>query len=157
MKKVLLLALGLALVSPAQKTTKTHPNFSGTWELVQAKSDFGKIPPPKKLIDVVHHQGTKITVKSTTVIGSQEYTTNMNYTTTGQQDINFEPTGTRIKSRSRWVGSELVTEAEIELKGSVTRFKERWRLADRGKTFMNTRVINTKQGDVVQKLVYAKK
>lgn len=155
MRRIIALALVLAAAAAAQQ--KTRPNFSGTWELVASKSDFGKIPPPAKLTDVIEHKGPKIGVKSTVVLQGKEYSSEMNYTTDGALNVNFESGGTRIKSRSRWAAGVLVTEAEVDAEKVTAKFTERWQLADGGKTLRNERVLATKQGDVVQKLVYAKK
>lgn len=164
MKSLCLLSFALCLLAQAPKADKAspkpavgRPNFSGAWELLLGRSDFGRIPAPQKVVDVIEHRPPKIKVKSTVALAGKEYTAEMNYTTDGQTNVNFEPGGDRIKSRSRWSGAELVTESEIEIGFDTTKFRERWRLADGGKTFINDRVIASKTGDVVQRLVYARK
>lgn len=154
MRKLCLLALALGFVGAAQ-TSK--PNFSGHWELVLAKSDFGKIPPPKRVTNVVEHREPYIKVKSTMVVEQGEFSADMSYRTTGAEDMN-DSHGAVMKTKSRWEQRVLVTEGEVEAGHTIVRFKERWRLVDEGKTWINDRVMVTPgQGEVVQKLVFAKK
>lgn len=46
------------------------PNFSGTWSLDVAKSDFGPAPPPESVVMVIDHK--EPTIKSTTAQKSQQ-------------------------------------------------------------------------------------
>ena len=53
MKKLVLAAACFAFAATAQNS---KPNFSGTWELDTAKSDFGPLPAPEKQTRVIEHQ-----------------------------------------------------------------------------------------------------
>ncbi|MBI3695116.1 MAG: sulfatase-like hydrolase/transferase [Acidobacteria bacterium] len=147
---VLFLALAWALFAQGK------PNFSGTWELVLDRSDFGRIPPPKKSTDVITHREPKIKWKTTLLLPQGQFSEEFNYTTDGAENTNVSQ-GTTMRSHSRWDQGMLITEFDLYAKGPPTHFTERWRLADGGKTLINERVLVTKRGDVIQRLVYAKK
>ncbi len=58
---------------------------------------------------------------------------------------------------SKWFGREFVIEGEVVAGKQFVRFKERWSLADGGKTLVNNRVMYLPGGEMPQKLVFAKK
>ena len=152
MKRLCVLFLALAWAVFAQG----KPNFSGAWELVLDKSNFGPMPPPKKSTDVITHREPKIKMKSTMVIPQGEFSEEFNYTTDGAENTNVSQ-GTTMRSHSRWEQGMLITEFDLYVKGTPTHFIERWRLADGGKTLINERTFVTPRGDRLQRLVYAKK
>src|SRR5882724_4303407 len=59
------LALGATL--NAQGTKPATPNFTGTWKLNIARSDFGPTPVPESLVDKIEHKEAAITLNSTRV------------------------------------------------------------------------------------------
>jgi len=147
---LLLLAAGLA---PGQEG-KT--DFSGAWELQVSKSDFGPLPPPESQTYVVEHKDPKLKINTTSKTAQGERKTDVLYTTDGQENTN-EVSGATRKSKTRWAGKDLVTEAEFEAQGSKIRLKDTWRLGEDGKTFTIDRAINSDFGEAVQKLIFAKK
>jgi len=149
----LLLALTLSVSATGQKR---RPNLSGTWELALAKSDFGKLPPPEGVTNVIEHREPNLVVRSTMKIKQGEFSAEDRYTTDGQENIN-KTTTTLMTSRTRWVGDELVIEAEMEFQGRKVQFTERWKLSEAGRTLTTHRVMKTPSGDVPQRLVFSKK
>jgi len=153
MKPIAILLLWLPWAAAAQ----IRPNFSGTWDLALDQSDFGKIPKPKKATDVIEHKGIHVQVKSTLVLPQGEFSTESQYTTNGVENLNKEQTGAVIKSTSRWVGRQLVTEAHVDAGKTTVHYTEKWSLGAAGKTLINDRVIKSNRGDLAQKLVYVKR
>ena len=153
MGKFCLLVLVFCLAAPAQKG---KPNFSGTWELVIEKSDFGSLPPPKKVINVIEHKEPMLTMKSHLSLPQGDYTSDFKYRTSGAEDVN-ESYSSVMKTRAQWVKQELVIEGDIETRAQVVHYTERWQLLDGGKTLVNNRTVKAGKEDIVQKLVYVKK
>ena len=146
----------LFLALPWVLFSQSKANFSGTWELVLSRSDFGPLPPPKKSTDVITHRDPKIKVKSTMVIPQGEFSEEFNYTTDGTENTNVSH-GTTMRSHSRWEQGVLITEFDLYAKGAPTHFIERWRLAEGGKILINERTFVSPRGNREQRLVYAKK
>ena len=95
------------------------PNFSGTWTLDVAKSDFGPAPPPDSVVIVIEHNEPSI--KSTTAQKSaQGDTTNeATITTDGRENVNkLRAAGEAmdVKSTSKWIGRKLATERNSRCK-----------------------------------------
>ena len=154
MKKLGCCGLLLTLVLGAQKSPR--PNLSGVWDLVLDKSDFGKMPPPRSVLNIIEHKEPFLQVNSTMVLPQGKYTALFKYRSTGAQDAN-DSYGATMTSWSKWFGSEFVIEGEVVAGNKFVRFKERWSLADGGKTLINNRIMYMPTGEVPQKLVFAKK
>ena len=154
MKKLGCCGLLLTLVLGAQKSSR--PNLSGVWDLVLDKSDFGKMPPPRSVLNIIEHKEPFIQINSTLVLPQGKYTALLKYRSTGARDAN-DSYGTNMNSWSKWFGNEFVIEGEVVAGNKFVRFKERWSLADGGKTLINNRIMYLPAGEVPQKLVFAKK
>ncbi|MDQ6758515.1 MAG: hypothetical protein M3Z32_01460, partial [Acidobacteriota bacterium] len=65
-----------ASIAPAAKLSGgAKPNFSGTWKLNVAKSDFGVIPGPESRTDIIDHSdpSLKVSVKEEGPQGKRDY------------------------------------------------------------------------------------
>ena len=152
MKKLLLLVLALSLAALAQD----KPNFSGTWELQVANSEFGPLPAPESQISVIDHKEPKVQVKVTSKTAQGEQGSTRNLTTDGEENTN-QVGGNTWKSRTHWEERVLVTESNFEIQGNKIRIKDRWTLSDDGKSFTNNRELASDMGEAQQRLVFAKK
>jgi hypothetical protein len=131
------------------------PDFSGTWKLNVAKSDFGQLGGPTGRIDVITHKEPSLSDSVTveTAEGKQEYIAN--YTTDGKEATN--KIGPReVKSTLKWVGSDLKINAkflynEMEVTGDYT-----WSLSPDGKTLTINAHFTSSMGDADQKFVFEK-
>src|SRR5882762_9545504 len=102
-----LLALPLITVVAQQK-----PDFSGTWKLNVAKSDFGVLGGPDSRTDVITHKDPSLSdsVTADGAQGKQQYTAN--YTTDGKEALN--KIGPReVKSTLKWAGSNLAISSKF--------------------------------------------
>jgi hypothetical protein len=160
MKKVLstsACALLFAVVALAQNAT---PNFTGTWTLDVAKSDFGPAPPPDSVVMTIDHK--EPTVKSTTVQKSSQgdATNEATVTTDGRENVNkLRAAGfdQDVKSTSKWSGRKLTTERTLEIQGMSIGMNDAWELSDDGKVLTIVREINTPQGSFSTRLAFDKK
>lgn len=153
MKKLCLLVLSLALAAMAQDG---KPNFSGTWELQVAKSDFGPLPAPQGQTNAIEHKDPKLKITATAKTDQGDRTTVRNFTTDGEENTNQLGNAT-MKSRTRWVEKELVIDATFEAQGNKVQIKDRWQLSDDGKTLTVARTLSSEMGVAEQKLIFDRK
>ena len=144
-----LLALPIASVFAQQK-----PNFSGTWTLNVAKSDFGILGGPNSRTDVIIHKGPSLSnvIVANTQQGKQEF--KHNYTTDGKATVNQLGT-VEIKSTAKWVGSNLVISSTYILNAPVSS-EARWTLSPDGKTLTISTRFKGSLGNTSQNLVFEK-
>jgi hypothetical protein len=148
--------LALAISTAAQGL----PNFTGTWTLDAAKSDFGPMPPPESVVMVIDHK--EPTVKVTTTQKSQmgESSNDSTYTTDGKENVNKMrgPAGDQdVKSTTKWNGKMLATSRTIDAQGMSIGIDDSWELSPDGKALTVSRQLKTPQGDFSTKLVLNKK
>ena len=142
-------------VTPAAKlSTGPKPNFSGTWKLNVAKSDFGVIPGPETRTDIIDHSdpSLKVAVKEDGPQGKRDYTLIM--TTDGTENVNNP--GIEIKSSSTIEGSTLVMNRKLKFQENDIAIKEVWALSEDGKTLTNNSHLASAMGEMDQKYVYEK-
>ena len=136
------------------------PNFSGTWDLDVAKSDFGPAPPPESVVMVIDHKEPSIKT-TTTQKGAQGDATNVsNITTDGKENVNkLQAMGAEqdIRSTSKWTGRQLATERTLEIQGMTIGMNDSWELSDDGRVMTIVRQINTPQGAFTTKMILNKK
>jgi hypothetical protein len=145
-----LIALSLGSVFAQQK-----PDFSGTWKLNVAKSEFGVLPAPDSRTDVITHKDPSLSAKVTAegARGKQEFTAN--YTTDGKEAVN--KMGEReIKSTVKWAGSSLVVSSKFVFNDADVVGEANWTLSSDGKTLTINQHYASSLGDVDQKFVFEK-
>jgi hypothetical protein len=145
-----LLALPIASVFAQQK-----PDFSGTWVLNVANSEFGILGGPNSRIDVISHKGSSLSDDITAVApqGKQEYKNN--YTTDGKQAVNKLGT-LEIRSTAKWLGRNLVISSKYVVNNANISSEATWTLSPDGKTLTMTTRFKGSVGDTSQKLVFEK-
>jgi hypothetical protein len=146
----------LAMTAAAQSGV---PNFSGTWNLDAAKSDFGMMPAPESIVMVIDHK--EPTVKVTTTQKSQmgDSANDSTYTTDGKDNVNKlrSPAGDQdVKSTTKWNGKALTTSRTIEAQGMSVGIDDAWELSADGKVLTINRQLKTPQGDLSMRLVLNK-
>lgn len=145
-----LLALTVFTVVAQQKT-----DFSGTWKLNVAKSDFGALPAPEGRTDVITHKDPSLidAVTAATAEGKQEYTAK--YTTDGKEAVNM--IGPReIKSTIKWDGSSVVFMSKFQYGDADVVGENKWTLSADGKTLTMSIHYTSSMGETDQTLVYEK-
>jgi hypothetical protein len=144
MKRALaILALALPLAAA--------PNFSGSWMLNVAKSQYGQFPAPEVMLRTIQIQGLQLTM-STYQKGAQgEVTTELKYTTDGKPSVNGTSTGT-----AAWYGDTLVIESSRESQGARLTQRDMWSLSSDGKTLTVTTKVKLPNGEFDVKQVFEK-
>jgi hypothetical protein len=140
---VVFLAMSFAV---AQAQTKA--NFSGSWKLNAAKSDFGKTEGLSSLDLKIKHSDPELLVAQAV----QGQTLEFKFSTDGKQCSNETPDGT-MKTTLHWEGDVLV--GTTDYVGNAT-FKDRWQLVDNGRTMRFARHISGPDGESDWSLVFDK-
>jgi len=155
MTKRLFLTIALAqALCFAQKT-----DFSGTWTLNKAKSNFGNLPEnliPEDAKRMVNSSDSEL--KMTTVDKSSrgERTAQLTYKLDGTESTNSSR-GSDMKSTAAWDGDAVVVKSKIDVGGSLLEMEERFSLStDRQTMTTAAKVLGTPIGDIVVNYVFEK-
>ena len=158
--KETVLAAAVALLLPSTSAlAQSAPNFSGTWKVDIAKSDFGPAPPPDSIVMVIDHK--EPVIKATTTQKSQmgETSNDSTITTDGKENVNkLRGMGLDqdVKSTSKWSGAKLATQRTMDVQGMSIGMTDSWELSGDGKILTVSRTISTPQGDFATKTVFNK-
>lgn len=131
------------------------PDFSGTWKLNVAKSDFGMLPGPTSRTDVITHKDPSVSdsVSLENAEGKQQYTTS--YTTDGKEVVN--KIGPReVKSTMKWSGSNLAVSSKLVYNDVDVTGESTWTLSGDGKTLTISIHYASAMGETDQKLLFEK-
>ncbi len=153
-RKLLSIAFLVALTA-ASAFAQQKPDFSGTWKMNVAKSDFGALPGPDSRTDVITHKEPSLTNEVTAegAGGKQQYTAK--YTTDGKEVTN--QMGPReVKSTMKWEGSNLVISSKFMYNDSEVTAQSTWALSADGKTLTVSTHYVSAMGETDQKAVLEK-
>jgi hypothetical protein len=164
--KAILLTLCL-LASAAgddkKKEGKSHPDFSGTWRIDKAKSDFGEFserPLSKAEATLaVEHKEPELKIRRTLSLNGQEEVKEFTYYTDGRGETNQATIGVgEVKSKTKWDGDRVVSEAHVTRRSQTGPYElnvvQKWQVSSDGKTLTNTTTISNQMGAQQVKLVY---
>lgn len=142
-----LLSLALLTMALGFVQAQAKSDFTGTWKVDTAKSDFGPIPAPDSLTETIVHQdpSLKATIASTGGMqGDMKY--DVAYTTDGKECVN-KVGENEFKSTLKWDGDDLVVETKGSFGGNDFTSKDRWNLSADGKTLTVTRHLASAMGE----------
>jgi hypothetical protein len=145
-RRSVLAVFALAGLTAMLANAADKPNFSGSWKMNPAKSDFGPIPPPEKLERTIKHEDPKMTVNTLNVGPQGEIKSESIYTTDGKDSVNKNG-GMEVKSVAAWDGDKLTIKYKREVQGMEISFVETWTLAADGKILTVVNDLSTPQGD----------
>src|SRR5450759_3247436 len=133
-----------------------RPNFSGSWKLNNAKSDFGPMPQgPEKFERKVDHKDPEMKVTTTQSMQGNERTTDTAYTIDGKEhDVQMGPVSAKITANWREAVLEVVAKREIQ--GNAITSTEKWSLSADGKVLTVDSNISAPQGEFAMKFVLDK-
>jgi hypothetical protein len=144
--------IALSLVSVS---AQIKPDYSGTWKLNVAKSDFGILGGPTSRTDVITHKDPSLLISATAEGAQGKQEAKINYTTDGKEAMN--KIGDReIKSTLKWAGSSLVINSKFIYNDADVVGEDNWTLSADGKTLTITRHFTSSLGDADQKFVLEK-
>jgi len=160
MKKITSIAGAVLLLVAVAAAQGGQPNFSGTWTLDAAKSDFGPMPAPQSIVMVIDHKEPTIKVVITQTGPMGEVSNESTYTTDGKDNVNKmrSPQGDQdVKSTSKWNGKTLATARTVEAQGMSIGIDDVWELSADGQVLTINRQLKTPQGDFSTTTVLKKK
>lgn len=127
------------------------PNFSGSWVLNTAKSEYGQFPAPEVMTRKIQHNDPALSM-STYQKGAQgELTTDLTYTTDGKPAVNGPNQGT-----AHWQSDKLIIETSRDYQGTKLTQREEWSLSVDGKTLNIATHVKLPNGEFDVKQVFEK-
>jgi hypothetical protein len=148
-------SFAMLLLLAAALPALAKPDFSGSWKLNPAKSDFGEMPSPSSMTSTITHQepNLKNVVKQSSDMGDIEYESN--YTTDGKECVNTLMNAP-LTSVLKWDGDVLTIDSKGKFGDNEFTMQDRWALSEDGKTLTINRTFKSAMGDGAQKLVLEK-
>ncbi len=134
---------------------QAKPNFTGSWKLNVAKSDFGPMPAPDKRTDKIAHEEPVVKVSTTTVGQQGEFTYDMAYKTDGSESVN-SLRGNEFKSVAKWEGDKLVINTKGSFGGNEFSSKSTWSMSEDGKSFTVESHFTSAMGEADTRQVFDK-
>ncbi|MEO8029073.1 MAG: hypothetical protein ABI823_21510 [Bryobacteraceae bacterium] len=144
-----------ATVAFAALSAVAAPNLSGEWKLNAAKSDFGPVPAPDKMIRKIMHADPSLKMTTMQSGAQGEVTSELAYTTDGKETVNKSARG-EVKGTAKWSGENLIIDSKREFQGAEITQHETWSLGDDGKTLTVLNKITAPQGEFDLKMVFEK-
>jgi hypothetical protein len=136
-----------------EKQGAAKPNFSGTWKVIIARSDFGAVPAPASMISKIDHQDPALKISTVTTGSQGERSYDLTFTTGGAETSNTA--GNMVyKTTCRWEDGALLMDSRAD-EGDLIG-KDKWTLSEDGKTLTLLRVWSGSQGETTQRLVHEK-
>jgi len=132
-----------------------RPDYSGTWKLNVAKSDFGPAPAPESQVDTIVLDGPslKISTNQEGAQGKMKYDVQL---TTDGKEVAYHVGDREIKAAAQWDGGLLVVNRKLNVNDMDIALKDTWTLASDGKTLNHSVHITTAMGEFDQKIIFEK-
>src|SRR5580704_13494923 len=128
-----LAAVALAILPWA--SAQTTPDFSGVWELNQAKSKSTGAGPDRMRAKI-EHQGSSFTITFRVVARGETQQETQKYTI--GQDSKTEMHGAPMTSHAEWDGATLAVRSVAVFSGKELKLADRWSLSADGNTLTFT-------------------
>jgi len=147
-----LLVSSMLLLASLGAADLERPNFTGTWKLNLAKSDFGQLPQPSDYERKIDHKDPLIqmTVRQVTAGGDQ--TLDSVLRTDGQEITNKYKTG-EAKTVGKWLGRDLQLTTTRPVEGGEVVSTDTWSLSADGKTLTTVTQLKTPRGSFQVRMV----
>lgn len=130
-------------------------DFSGTWNLSLARSDFGRANPPQALAMTVRQSEGALAVESTLTDGRGASTSSYKLDLSGKEAENVMR-GNTVVSVTTWRGATLHVKAKASVQGAEIKTVDQWQLDDGGRVLTIYRTAVTPNGEIEQRYVYEK-
>jgi len=147
--------LASVILAVALSVAQAKSDFTGTWKVNVAKSDFGPAPTPDSVVETIVHQEPTVKVKYVQVGGTGDVSSDMEYTTDGKESVNHLGDN-EFKTKLRWEGDDLVGETQGSFDGNDFTAKDRWSLSADGKIMTVVRQVSADGADFEMKMVFEK-
>lgn len=143
-------------VAAAAFSADGHPDFSGTWQLNPAASNFGPAAPPRAMISRIRHHEPALIVSSTVIDAKGEQNSEYRWWTDGYPCGN-SVRGLDFATKVVWEGSILVANSAANGPQGPIEMTDRWSLSADHRTLKIMRVLKTGGKEVEQTYVYERK
>ena len=148
--------LFVGLVAAAGCAADTHPDFTGTWQLSIAASNFGTATPPRAMVSRIRHKEPAFIVNSIVVNAMGEQESEYRWWTDGKTSSNTVG-GLNFTTKVVWEGSTLVATSSTTGQQGPIEMADRWTLTTDGSTIKVSRVLKTGGRVIEQSYVYERK
>lgn len=128
------------------------PDFSGTFTLNRALSEFAFLKPPRMRVDSIVHAEPALAI-TTMQIDTNGANTTVRKFTTDQVPVTIEVLGKIRQLRAHWEEPELVVETSWDHNGNPRVLTDRWRLSPNRQQLVVTRHQEMNGGPVRQRFV----
>jgi hypothetical protein len=156
MKRSTFLAAGVAgLLLPAAVFAMARPDLNGEWKLNAAKSDFGAMPAPEKLVFKIDLKDPDFTLKQSVTTPQGENNSEQKFVIDGKEQSRNSSRG-EVKFTPKWDGDNLVVDQKIQMQGNEITVHEQWSLGADGKVLTVTRNVKSPMGEMTMKMVFDK-
>ena len=129
------------------------PDFTGTWTLNPARSDFGGLSPPQSMVSRVEHKEPELRVSTTVTTAQGPNNNSYIYRTDGVEQTNTVRGGVST-SKARWVEQELVVDVHVRTPTGEMDFTDVWRVPADRTSLTVVRTLRGPRGEQKQKFVY---
>ena len=153
-RRILTLLSAIAL-SAALTQAQDKPNFSGSWKLNVAKSDFGPLPGPEKMDRTITHGDPDMSIHTVQSGPQGDATTDTKYKTDGS-DVTNKMRGQDIKTVAKWDGAKLTVKYKFEAQGAEISIVDVWSLAAGGQQMTVVSSITAPQGEFARTMLFDK-
>ena len=155
-----LMGVILVLSAAAQEKPNTpapvKPNYTGTWKLNLAKSDYGPVPAPESQVYTIEHKEPSIKINVEQKGGARgDIKFSLDLTTDGKE-VAAIPESLGSKSAATWDGEVLVIKTNTQYQGSPITIESKYTLSKDGKTLNIAAHIVGSFGEVDTSAVYDK-
>ena len=128
-------------------------DFSGSWAMVVARSNFAGSHPPQSLTMTVRQTAAQLVVQSTLVDARGSSTNSYTLDLSGKEAGNTIR-GNKVVSTSAWRGPMLHVKAKTLVQGTEIKTVDQWQLEEGGRVLTIYRTATTPNGDSEQRFVY---
>lgn len=156
MSALIALSLAVSLAAPAAAQA-ARPDFTGSWTLNLARSDYGPFPAPAGRTDVIDHRGTNLEVTRRETGSSGEERTGKWTCTTDRVECTNTLGGNQLKTIVHWEDATLVVATKTMFQGQEAFIEDRWTLSPDRRTLTIARHAVSPQGTADQTFVLERK
>lgn len=155
MQRILKVVFSLLLAGCLFAQSNQKPNFSGVWQMLKEKSDFGVVRMPDRVVRTIDHQGVTINLHTEQTVDGKSRASDVVYYTDGRDSSNVV-NGHEAINHCYWDGATLVIRTVATNKGETAVTEERWSLEPDGKTLTMTSHVKSSRLDADFKMVLEK-
>jgi hypothetical protein len=120
--------LFITLLAPSSQATPARTDFSGTWTLDLARSDFGPVPKPQKRVDVITQTPRALKIHRTVVLPDGEHASDITLDLGGAETA-YQAVGGELRSTAAWKGRVLMVTSKGAGRGGAVTLSENWTLS----------------------------